>query len=393
MPFKRIYWQIPLILNKEQLAKYNNKTATPEEKREVEAWYETVNGEEAVHTVEEAAQIKAEIFNRIKSRIEAKKEVPVIKNRFKIGTAFWAKAAVLCLVFAAGAFYYLHKNKSISFASFAKVKQGTIKPGDNNAVLTLADGSTIALNEVANGQIGHQSGASITKTKNGELVYSFAENTNTQSTAINMVSTPKGGQYHLVLADGTDVWLNANSSIRFPAAFTGSERKVEITGEVYFEVFKNKAKPFIVSTNQAEIKVLGTHFNVNAYDDEAFEKTTLLEGAIELKRGTDKALLSPGLQASLSKSSSHIAVREIDDLDAIVAWKNGYFQFDRADLQSVMRQVSRWYNVSVSYKGPILNKEYSGKIPRRTTAEKLIEMLHYSGINCTIENNQITVKP
>lgn len=380
-------------MNKEQLAKYNNKTATPEEKKAVEAWYETVNGEEAVHSTEEAAQLKAMIFETVKSRIDAKKEVPVINNKFKISTAFWAKAAVLFLVFAAGAFYYLHKNKSISFHSTAKVKQTTIRPGDNNAVLTLADGSTIVLNKAAVGQIGHQSGASITKTKNGELVYSFAANTNAKSTSINTVSTPKGGQYHLVLTDGTDVWLNANSSIRFPAAFTSGERRVEITGEVYFEVFKNKAKPFIVNTGQAEIKVLGTHFNVNAYDDEAFEKTTLLEGAIELKRGAEKALLSPGLQASFSKSSSHIAVKEVDDLDAVVAWKNGYFQFDRADLQSVMRQVSRWYNVSVSYKGPILNKEYSGKIPRRTTAEKLIEMLHYSGINCTIENNQITVKP
>ncbi|MEE1944231.1 FecR family protein [Pedobacter sp. KR3-3] len=380
-------------MNKEQLKKYNNKTASAEEKRAVETWYETVNGAEAAHTADEAAQLKEVIFNRVKSKIEAEKEVPVLKNRLRISTAFLAKAAVLLLVFSVGAFFYLHKNKPVSFASFIKTKKSTIKPGDNNAVLTLADGSTVILNEVANGQIGQQSGASITKTKSGELVYSFAANTNAKTTAINTISTPKGGQYHLILTDGTNVWLNANSSIKFPAAFTGDNRQVEITGEVYFEVFKNKAKPFIVNTSQSEIKVLGTHFNVNAYDDEAFEKTTLLEGAIELKRGADKALLTPGLQASLSKSSSHIAIKEVDDLDAIIAWKNGYFQFDRADLQSVMRQVSRWYNVSVSYKGPILNKEYSGKIPRKTTAEKLIEMLHYSGINCTIENNQITVKP
>lgn len=380
-------------MNEELLRRYNNKTATPEEKRAVEAWYETVNGQEAKHTAHEAAQLKKAIFDRVKSKIENEEEVLVVKHKFSINTLLLAKVAVLLVIFSVGTFLYINTDKPISFASIIKTKKTTIKPGDNNAVLTLADGSTIILNEAANGQIGLQSGASITKTKSGELVYSFADHANTKSTAINTISTPRGGQYHLILTDGTDVWLNANSSIKFPATFTGNERKVEITGEVYFEVFKNKAKPFIVNTAQSQITVLGTHFNVNTYDDEAFERTTLLEGAIELKRGAEKAILTPGLQASLARSSTHIALKEVDDLETIIAWKNGYFQFDRADLQSVMRQVSRWYNVNVSYKGTILNKEYSGKIPRKTTAEKLIEMLRYSGINCTIENNQITVKP
>lgn len=380
-------------MNEELLRKYNDKTATSEEKRAVEAWYETINGQEAKHTAYEAAQLKTAIFDRVKAKIEHKEEVPVVKHKFRISTSWLAKAAVLLVIFSVGTFLYFNRNKPISFASIIKTNKTTIKPGDNNAVLTLADGSTIILNETANGQIGQQSGASITKTKSGELVYSFADNANAKSMAINTVSTPRGGQYHLILTDGTDVWLNANSSIKFPATFAGNERKVEITGEVYFEVFKNKAKPFIVNTGQSQITVLGTHFNVNTYDDEDFEKTTLLEGAIELKRGAEKAILTPGLQASLARSSTHIALKEVDDLGTVIAWKNGYFQFDHADLQSVMRQVSRWYNVNVSYKGTILNKEYSGKIPRKTTAEKLIEMLRYSGINCTIENNQITVKP
>lgn len=377
-------------MDKKLLQKYNDKTASPEEKRAVEAWYETVNGQEAKHTTEEIASLKNVIFAQVKSRIENKKEVPVVKHRFGVSVAFLSKVAVLLVVFSVGAFFYMNQNQSISIV---KTKKLEIKPGGDNAVLTLANGSKIILNEAANGQIGYQSGASITKTKSGELVYSFAENANAQNTAINMISTPRGGQYHLILTDGTDVWLNSNSSIRFPATFTGNQRKVEITGEVYFEVFKNKAKPFIVNTSQSQITVLGTHFNVNSYDDEAFEKTTLLEGSIELKKGEAKAILTPGLQASLTKSSTAIALNEVEDLEAVIAWKNGYFQFDRADLQSVMRQISRWYNVKVSYEGTILNKEYSGKIPRKTTEEKLIEMLRFSGINCTIENNQINVKP
>lgn len=380
-------------MNSKQLKKYNNKTASPEEKQAVEIWYESINGQEASHTPEETAQLKSEILNKVKAKIASQQEVVVPTRRLKITLGFLAKAAVLLVVFSVGAFFYLKQNHASFFETVVKTKKTSIKPGEDNAVLTLADGSTIVLNEVADGQIGHQAGVSITKSKTGELVYSFPSNTAAQSTAINTVTTPKGGQYHLILADGTHVWLNANSSIKFPVVFTTNERNVEITGEVYFEVFKNKMKPFTVSTNQSEIRVLGTHFNVNAYDDEAVEETTLLEGSIELKRGAEKRLMVPGNQASIAKSSTHINIKDADDLDAVIAWKNGYFQFDHADLQSVMRQVSRWYNVKVNYKGPILNKEYSGKIPRKTTAEKLIEMLRYSGIQCEIEDNQITVSP
>lgn len=379
-------------MNKKQLEKYNNKTASPEEKQAVEAWYESINGQEASNTAAETSQLKSEIFDRVKAKI-ALKERPVPSRKLKIAAGIWAKAAVLLVAFSIGAFFYFKHSNSTFFTSAKKTNQTGIKPGDDKAVLTLADGSAIVLNEVANGQIGHEAGVSITKSKNGELVYSFAANANPNSTAINTVSTPRGGQYHLVLADGTNVWLNANSSIKFPVVFTKNERNVEITGEVYFEVFKNKMKPFTVSTGESEIRVLGTHFNVNAYDDEAVEQTTLLEGSIELKRGAEKRILVPGNQASFAKSSNHISIKDADDLEAVIAWKNGYFQFDHADLQSVMRQVSRWYNVKVNYKGPILNKEYSGKIPRKTTAEKLIEMLHYSGIECEIENGQITVSP
>ncbi len=388
----------PIILNQEELQsllnKYNNKTATPEEKRKLEFWYDGINGHDLESNSDEITQLKSEIFGRITSKIENKNKVATLKNRNKVLAMFIAKAAILVAILSVGIFFYLKQNDFVPNASpVIGIAKTTIKPGGNNAVLTLADGSTIILNNAANGEIGNQPGVTITKTKSGELVYSFVGQTNVKNASINMVSTPKGGQYHLILIDGTNVWLNANSSIKFPAAFSGNDRKVEVTGEVYFEVFKNKIKPFIVSTPQSEIKVLGTHFNVNTYQDEAYERTTLLEGSIELKKGQEKTILVPGKQSLIAKNSPQIKLRDIDDLEAVIAWKNGYFQFDHADLQSVMRQISRWYNVNVNYNGSILNKEYSGKIPRIVTAEKLIEMLSFSGIKCKIENNQITVNP
>jgi transmembrane sensor len=158
-------------------------------------------------------------------------------------------------------------------------------------------------------------------------------------------------------------------------------------------VDKNKNKPFIVHNDQSDIKVLGTHFNVNAYDDEEVQRTTLLEGSIEIRRGSQKMLLIPGQQANINGKSNILKIKEIDDLDAIIAWKNGYFQFEKSDLQSVMRQVSRWYNTDVGYNGTIPTKQYTGKIPRSVNVAKLIEMLSYSGIHCEVEQNQITVNP
>jgi ferric-dicitrate binding protein FerR (iron transport regulator) len=156
-------------------------------------------------------------------------------------------------------------------------------------------------------------------------------------------------------------------------------------------VAKNKAKPFIVSTNKSEIKVLGTHFNINAYDDEEYQRTTLLEGSVEIKSGKQKTRLTPGQQAIIKEKTEGIKIEKIEDLEAIIAWKNGYFQFEKADLKSVMRLVSRWYDTKVSYSGSIPTKEYTGKIPRNVNVSKLIEMLAYTGIHCKVENNQIIV--
>ncbi|QPH40314.1 FecR family protein [Pedobacter endophyticus] len=374
------------------LRKYNNHEASPEERRMVEDWYERVNGDTPNNESFELSALKETMFDHVQLRIGSG-QTPPQKRTFKLYQSWLFKAAILFLVLVGGTYLYFAKTDTNFVASnqFSKTKQ--IKPGGDNAILHLADGSQIVLNEAADGQVADQPGVEITKTKSGELIYKFTGQSNTQEVKYNTITTPRGGQYHLILVDGTDVWLNANSSIKFPTIFANNTRKVQITGEVYFEVSKDKSKPFIVNTNQTSIKVLGTHFNVNAYDDEECQRTTLLEGSIELSKGKEKQLILPGQQASTYKTSDLIKLKEVDDLDAVIAWKNGYFQFERADLQSVMRQISRWYDTEVTYNGKIPTKEYSGKMPRNAEVNKLIEMLAYTGIHCKVYQGKIIVNP
>jgi transmembrane sensor len=374
------------------IEKYNNHTASPDERILVEQWYNRIDGTELAQNEFNESDTKSQIFKTVNARIEEKmnKKKPL---KLKLVYSLFFKAAIIIMVLLAGTYIYQKQTKQLESTVAFKTKKANIMPGGDNAMLLLADGSQIILNKTADGQIADQSGVNVVKTKNGELTYRFAGNTDPKSSSINTVITPRGGQYHLVLVDGTEVWLNAGSSIKFPTAFNGNDRKVEVSGEVYFEVAKNKAKPFIVHTNQSDIKVLGTHFNVNAYEDEEYQRTTLLEGSVEITRGTQKVLLTPGQQAKINEKSDYINIKEIEDPDAIIAWKNGYFQFEKSDLQSVMRQVSRWYNTEVSYNGAIPTKQYTGKIPRGVNVAKLIEMLSYSGIHCEVERNQITVNP
>lgn len=376
---------------KHLIEKYNNQTATSDEKMIVEQWYDRINGAELAEIQFNEEKVKKQISKNITSRIEHNSKLQQEPKKFKLFYTLFFKAAIIIMVLLAGVYVYLKQTDHDLLVTSSEPKKTKIIPGGNNAVLLLADGSQIILNKASDGQIADQSGVKVVKTRSGELIYRFAGNANPKSTAINTVITPRGGQYHLVLVDGTEVWLNAGSSIKFPTAFTGSDRRVNITGEVYFEVAKNKAKPFIVSTNKSEIKVLGTHFNINAYDDEEYQRTTLLEGSVEIKSGKQTTRLTPGQQAIIKEKTEGIKIDKIEDLEAIIAWKNGYFQFEKADLKSVMRLVSRWYDTKVSYSGSIPAKEYTGKIPRNVSVSKLIEMLAYTGIHCRVENNQIIV--
>lgn len=375
------------------IAKYNSNTATAAERALVENWYEKIGGNEFLP---EKGDLKEELYSGIKKHIVANQPVqtplekihPNSKKSRKLFT--WiASAAVLCIVFSIAVLYIKPVNRiNKSLASSKEIKQ--ISPGTNKAILTLADGSKISLSDAGNGQLAKQAGVIVTKTRNGGLIYQVIGD-DLATAKYNTISTPRGGQYQLLLADGTKIWLNANSSLTFPTAFPGATRKVKLTGEAYFEVAKDKSKAFFVETAQTQVRVLGTHFNIMAYADESSQQTTLLEGAVELSKGIEKSVLKPGQQARTTDSSGQISLRDLENATEAIAWKNGYFQFEKSDLHSLMRQISRWYATDVIYEGVMPKKEYSGKIPRSVNVKTLLEMLAYSGIHCHIENNKIVV--
>lgn len=376
------------------IARYNSNTATTAERALVENWYEQFSGHEISA---EAADLKEQLYSGIKKHI-ADNQQPVqaslktVQVPLKKGRKLYswiASAAVLCIVFSI-AVLYLKPVRRINNSLTSSKQINQISPGTNKAILTLADGSKISLSDAGNGQLAKQAGVIVTKTKNGGLVYQVIGDDQT-TPKYNTISTPRGGQYQLLLADGTKIWLNANSSLTFPTAFPGTTRKVQLKGEAYFEVAKDKSKAFFVETTQTQIRVLGTHFNITAYADENSQQTTLLEGSVELSKGIEKSILKPGQQARTVGSSGQISVRDLENADEAIAWKNGYFQFEKSDLHSLMRQISRWYATDVVYEGTMPEKEYSGKIPRSVNVKTLLDMLAYSGIHCYIENNKIVV--
>ena len=267
-----------------------------------------------------------------------------------------------------------------------------IQPGGNKALLTLADGSTIILDSAQNGALSTQGNIRIIKLDDGQLAYNRYGARSSSKVLYNTISTPKGGQYELTLADGSKVWLNAASSIRFPASFTGKERRVKITGEVYFEVAKNQSMPFIVSVDDAEIQVLGTHFNVMAYKDESALETTLLEGSVKFVKDNNASMLKPGQQLQLTEKGQFKVVSGVD-LEKVVAWKNGFFDFEGLNFETIARKLSRWYNVEVVYNKKIDDLFYA-QIPRNTKLSVVLKALELTDkIHFEIEGSKVIVLP
>lgn len=262
-----------------------------------------------------------------------------------------------------------------------------IPAGGNKAILQLADGSRIDLSSAAKGTLAKQGNSQVIKQDSGRLSYSHLKGTETAVT-YNMVFTPKGGTYQVVLPDNTAVWLNAESSLRFPTSFTGAERQVELTGEAYFEVAKNKAMPFIVKAgDKINIRVLGTHFDVRDYGDESSARATLLEGSIALQAGTDFVTLKPGEQASVTNT---VTVSDVDTDDA-VAWKDGFFVFNRADIETIMHEIRRWFNVKVVYQGEKTDRKLTGKVSRLTDASSVLQILEANGYHISVSEDAKTV--
>jgi ferric-dicitrate binding protein FerR (iron transport regulator) len=306
----------------------------------------------------------------------------------------WSGVAAAILVLLAAVWMW-HENSPEKIAENTPrtaIQSGNnITPGGNKAVLILGNGSSVTLDSAHNGIIAQQGGVAVSKL-NGRLSYSEQGNGH-EVTIYNTIVTPRGGEYQVVLPDGSKVWLNAASSLRFPTAFTGTARSVELTGEAYFEVAANKDRPFEVKVNGMEVKVLGTHFDIMAYHDEPVIRTTLLEGSVQVSAGSRQIVLLPGQQASLDHSgNSNIEVSRAD-VQAAVAWKNGLFLFHDTDIRSVLREIARWYDAEVVYKGNIRG-QLNGMISRQAGLQQVFHMLEVtSNLNFTVEGKKIIVMP
>jgi transmembrane sensor len=268
------------------------------------------------------------------------------------------------------------------------VLKNDMLPGGDKATLTLGDGSVVSLEEMADGQVTEENGIRISK-KNGQITYEIVNPVAQGEVVYNTIHTPMGGQYHVVLPDGTQVWLNSESSLHFPTLFAGSHRTVDLVGEGYFEVAKNREKPFLVQTQKMNVKVLGTHFNLMAYPNEPSSRTTLLEGSVEVSDGVQSKTIKPGQQVV---TGDGMPIKNVLP-DEAIAWKNGYFQFDSKDLKTILRQLKRWYGFEIVNETVVPNKHFTAYISRNTTLSQVLKMLEMSGeLKFNIEGEKILIQ-
>lgn len=372
------------------LTRYKLGEATKEETRFLETYYNVFDVNEDLITEEnenDYLYLKESIKNTVDQRIR-EYEAASGFSRVKPLWIRYAAAALILFFVAFGAYFLInpHRTKNNTNAYH------NIVPGGNKAFLTLANGTKISLDDAVKGEVAKQAGVSITKTADGQIVYqAAADNTDATQPAQNSVSTPKGGQYRVILPDGTNVWLNAASSITYPTAFKGTERMVSLTGEAYFEVTKNKAMPFRVKSGMQTIEVLGTHFNINAYADEPAIETTLLEGSVKVSSASNSTIIVPGEQASVNHDGGGAITKHMVNADKEVAWKNGLFSFEGDDIRSVMRQVSRWYNIDVVYDSNMSSEKYFGEISRSSSLADVFKILELNNVKFNVEGKTVTV--
>jgi hypothetical protein len=300
-------------------------------------------------------------------------------------------AATLLILFTVGAFIYINNRKpSEKIPARTAISRIDVPPGRNKAILTLSNGVTIDLDDAKKGSLGMQGSSKIFKVAEGQVKYSN-HGSRDEVSEYNTMATPRGGQYRLQLPDGTLVWLNASSSITFPVSFPNGMRRVSITGEAYFEVARNTIKPFIVTINdQTEVRVLGTHFNISAYQDEPVINTTLIEGSVRINHASSSEILVAGQQASISEKRKMRIINDAN-MEEVLAWKNGFFHFEGTSLQAVMRQLSRWYDTEVIFEGDVPDKAFVGSISRNVNASGVLKMLAFAGVQFRIENRKIIV--
>lgn len=365
--------------------KYLAGDCTPEERALVEQWY-LREIDKRKHN-----RLNIEEENDIKAAMWAELEYQTIPRAVGSMRNWYPYAAAMVLLLLGLGFFYKYEPVAVVKAPQAL---NDIKPGRSTATLTLSNGEKIILSDAVNGELARQAGVVIHKSADGRLIYDLqpaaAEMTSGSAESKNILTTARGEEYQLILPDGSKVWLNSASSLRFPAEFKGTERNVELTGEAYFEIAKDKKKPFIVKIRQVKVEVLGTHFNVMSYQDEGEIKTTLLEGAVKIASGNTHNVLKPGEQAIVA-SSNKIEIRHADTEQA-VAWKDGYFKFNKQDIRYIMRQLARWYDIDVVYEGEIPADLFVGKIRRREHITEVLKIFELSHIRYQIKGRKIIIK-
>jgi transmembrane sensor len=328
-------------------------------------------------------------YQYLKSKLPLQQETKVI--------SIWPRVAVaasIALLLGTGIFYFTKPKEQIIQVA---AKQQEIAPGGNRGILTLSNGKQIILANISAKDTIAKEGEEVTikMGANGVITYVInpdADTSKEDPNSFNTLSTPTGGQYNIVLADGTKVYLNTVSSIKYPTQFNSDQRVVELEGEAYFEVAKNKNKPFIVKSANQTIEVLGTHFNVHAYNNETVVKTTLLEGSVAVTYKNEKSVLKPGQQSSVSDNFTKIKIREVDT-EATIAWKNGRFKFDNADLKTVMKQLERWYGIKVEYRGDVSDVRFNGGTFMNKNLSEVLKVLELSDIKFKVEGKTIIVYP
>ncbi|HEY9259559.1 FecR family protein [Chitinophaga sp.] len=352
---------------------------------ELQSAFRDVKPEKVLLSADPGDRIRKELLKHI----QASPVIPMHQPRKYTGTFRLAAAAAILAAIALPAGYLLLNHGHTPKPATTIQAQKEPAASSHKAVLTLANGEKIVLDEKGMQQLAQQGNSTI-KTKNGQLVY---EKTSGEASAplYNTLTTAAGETYPLVLADGSKIWLNAASSIRFPATFAGNERKISLTGEAYFEIAHDAHKPFRIQVKQITVDVLGTHFNINSYADEATINTTLLEGAVKVNSEKGSMQLAPGEQSQVSANGSLKKVTGINT-DEIVAWKSGYFQFESADLTTVLRQFSHWYDLEIVYEGKVKPRKFFGMISRHSSLTNVLKMLDANNVSYKIEGKKLIVQ-
>ncbi len=364
----------------EILIKYKEGKASPEEKELVEGWI--LNGADFSFDLTDEELLE--------DLMSIRKRLDLDRPRRKIITLKKLSIAASIVLIAALSIFIFNTNTKQQ----AKPKNFVMNdkaPGENLATLTLSDGTTVTLDSTANGII-KETGIEIANDTSGNLTYIVKDNSAAnRSDAFNTISTPRGGTYKIILPDGSKVWLNAASSLRFPLSFSDDSRKVELTGEGYFEVAKSN-KRFKVTANNTTVEVLGTHFNVNSYTNEAYLNITLLEGSVKVTKRNSSVLLKPGEQCQASLSTTDLNIKHDVNLESVVAWKDGEFKFHNTDLKNIMRQLERWYDVDID-ENSIPNKKFRGTISRDAKLSEVLSMIELtSNLDFKIEGRSVIMQ-